>query len=191
MAALCSNNASDIKKRRKERGEKEDGGGDSVSGCRVVRRGRIWQCLMKISGVDPLSYFYSSDFWSSTCGSFFKLRVLYMLFVFSEKKNVNHKAVQNYVRTWMLVHRRIPRKQLWVALHTIERQTAGKLKYVNEPYSVLDCGCVFTTTWTSKKKNKLHHSAGVSHISAILSWTENYTAEDQHNMIPNYNKGKL
>lgn len=39
--------------------------------------------------------------------------------------------------------------------------TAGKpVKHVNEPYSVLDCGCLFTTTF-SEKKNKLHHLAGV------------------------------
>lgn len=39
--------------------------------------------------------------------------------------------------------------------------TAGKpVKHVNEPYSVLDCGRLFTTTF-SEKKNKLHHLAGV------------------------------
>lgn len=47
--------------------------------------------------------------------------------------------------------------------------TAGRrVKHVNEPYSVLDYGCLFTTTF-SKKKNKLHHLAGAPQIFATLS----------------------
>lgn len=74
---------------------------------------------------------------------------------------MNHKAVWNYVWTWMLPNGGIPRRQLWVASHARDKHTAGKpVKHVNEPYSVLDCLHLFTTTWTSKKKNKLHHLAG-------------------------------
>lgn len=38
-------------------------------------------------------------------------------------RNVNHKAVWNYVWTWMLLNRGIPRRQLWVALHTRDTHT--------------------------------------------------------------------
>lgn len=73
-------------------------------------------------------------------------------------RNVNHKAVRNYVWTRMLPSRGIPGRQLWVALHSGGGGTHSwkASKHVNEPYS----GCLFTTTF-SQKENKLPHLTGV------------------------------
>lgn len=64
------------------------------------------------------------------------------------RRNVNHKAVSNYEWTWMLPNRGIPRRQHWVALQTGDTHTQleGLVKHVNESYSGLGCGCLFTTT---------------------------------------------
>ena len=56
-----------------------------------------------------------------------------------KERNVNHTAVWNYVWTWMLPNRGIPRRQLWVASHTGDTHTAGEpVKHAKRPYSVFD-----------------------------------------------------
>lgn len=72
------------------------------------------------------------------------------------RRNVNHMAAWSYVWTWMLLSRGFPGRQLWVALHSGDTHSWSPARHVNRPYSGLEWGWLFTTTF-SKEKNKLYH----------------------------------